>query len=295
MNPLLENTEQKRIIPRVFSSRSIAVAGLETRNIANVNITPTAAAIPINAHSEDLEKSTLIVLLTIMNGIPTYIKILESAPDFEKALHQLIKKTISKHKRIIFNGNGYEDAWIKEAEKRGLSNLKTTPDALARYLDEKNVALFTSHKVYGDKEMQSRLEIFLEHYCQIIEIEGRTMLDMATKDILPAVSEYSQVLCNTLLAKKAVCDTLPRSYETDTLKRIAELTESAYEDTKRLQDVLSSTQKEKNVCAKANAYKDIVLPVMQALRKSADELETLVSADHWPFPNYGELLFGIIE
>ena len=245
--------------------------------------------------SASVSEANTVLNTAVAESLKQFADVLESAPDFEKALHQLIKKTISKHKRIIFNGNGYEDAWIKEAEKRGLSNLKTTPDALARYLDEKNVALFTSHKVYGDKEMQSRLEIFLEHYCQIIEIEGRTMLDMATKDILPAVSEYSQVLCNTLLAKKAVCDTLPRSYETDTLKRIAELTESAYEDTKRLQDVLSSTQKEKNVCAKANAYKDIVLPVMQSLRKSADELETLVSADHWPFPNYGELLFGIIE
>ena len=245
--------------------------------------------------SASVSEANTVLNTAVAESLKQFADVLESAPDFEKALHQLIKKTISKHKRIIFNGNGYEDAWITEAEKRGLSNLKTTPDALARYLDEKNVALFTSHKVYGDKEMQSRLEIFLEHYCQIIEIEGRTMLDMATKDILPAVSEYSQILCNTLLAKKAVCDTLPRSYETDTLKRIAELTESAYEDTKRLQDVLSSTQKEKNVCAKANAYKDIVLPVMQALRKSADELETLVSADHWPFPNYGELLFGIIE
>ena len=245
--------------------------------------------------SASVSEANTVLNTAVAEVLKQFADVLEGASDFEKTLHQLIKKTISKHKRIIFNGNGYEEAWVQEAERRGLSNLKTTPDALARYLDKKNVELFTSHKVYGEKEMQSRLEIFLENYCQIIEIEARTMLDMASKDILPAVSEYTQILCNTLLSKKSVNASLPCSYEQDMLQRISVLTEQAYADTKRLQEALSTVESKRDVCSKANAYKDEVLPVMQALRASADEMEMLVSADYWPFPNYGELLFGIIE
>ena len=245
--------------------------------------------------SASVSEANTVLNTAVAEALKQFADVLEGASDFEKTLHQLIKKTISKHKRIIFNGNGYEEAWVQEAERRGLSNLKTTPDALARYLDKKNVELFTSHKVYGEKEMQSRVEIFLENYCQIIEIEARTMLDMASKDILPAVSEYTQILCNTLLSKKSVNASLPCSYEQDMLQRISVLTEQAYADTKRLQEALSTVESKRDVCSKANAYKDEVLPVMQALRASADEMEMLVSADYWPFPNYGELLFGIIE
>ena len=245
--------------------------------------------------SASVSEANTVLNTAVAESLRQFADLLENAEDFEKTLHQLIKDVISKHKRIVFNGNGYDDAWIQEAEKRGLSNLKTTPDALAHYLDEKNVALFTSHKVYGEKEMQSRLEIFLDNYCQIIEIEARTMLDMASKDILPAVSEYSGLLCNTLLAKKAVSKAVDKSYEQEMVERISTLTALAYADVKKLQFVLTSLHKEPNVTARANYCKDRILPIMQSLRASADELETLVSADSWPFPNYGELLFGIIE
>ena len=220
---------------------------------------------------------------------------LEGAKDFQTALHELIKRTITEHKRIIFNGNGYDDAWIAEAEKRGLLNLKTTPDALPYFIKEKNIELFTRHKVYTEKEMHSRYEILSENYCKLIRIEGRTMVDMAMKDILPAVSEYSQVLCNTLAAKKAVCESVDCSYETEMVEKISSLTKDAYTSVKGLQKALDGAEKVTDVTELAMYYKDKVLTKMQSLRDAADSLENIVSADYWPFPTYGELLFGVSE
>ncbi len=220
---------------------------------------------------------------------------LENADEFQTALHDLIKRVFTAHKRIIFNGNGYDDKWLAEAEKRGLMNLKTTPDALATYLDEKNIALFTAHKVYTEKEMQSRHEIFLEDYCKIIEIEARTMTDMAMKDILPAVSEYSQTLCNTALAKKALNKKYDCCYETETLERISALQTLAFKSAKNLQYQLAQAMGIKAVEARAEYYKDQVLPIMDALRSAVDELETLVPSKCWCYPTYGELLFGVSE
>ena len=157
----------------------------------------------------------------------------------------------------------------------------------------KNIALFTTHKVYTEKEMRSRYEIILENYCKLIAIEGKTMADMALKDILPAVSEYAQTLANTVLSKQAVSKAISCKYETELLNRISYLQEQAYEDVNALEE---SLEKAKDICgatALAFHYKDEVLTKMQTLRNAADELETLVSADYWPFPTYGELLFGI--
>ena len=218
---------------------------------------------------------------------------LENANDFESALHTLIKKVITDHKRIIFNGNGYDDKWIAEAKTRGLLNLRTTPDAMPCYLAEKNVQLFTSHKVYTEKEMHSRYEILLQNYCKLIHIEARTMVDMATKEILPAVSKYSQVLGNTLLTKKSVSETLDCSYESEMLSEISKLQTSVYENVKKLEKALQRTEKIKDVTKLSVYYKDKILSVMQALRASADRLETIVSVDYWPFPTYGDLLFSV--
>ncbi len=218
---------------------------------------------------------------------------LESASDFETTLHALIRRVITNHKRIIFNGNGYDDKWIAEAGKRGLSNLLTTPDAMPRFIEQKSIDLFTSHKVYTEREIRSRYEIFLESYCKIIHIEGKTMLDMACKEILPAVSEYSQVLANTLLAKKAVNKKLPCTYEQELLQRISSLTDSAYEGTRRLEGALGEMRATADVTARSLSCKNVVLPAMQALRKAVDALEESVSADYWPIPTYGDLLFGV--
>lgn len=218
---------------------------------------------------------------------------LENAKDFEAALHDLIKRVITEHKRIVFNGNGYDDKWLAEAQKRGLLNFKTTPDALPHFVDEKNVRLFTSHKVYTEREMHSRLEILLQSYCNLINIEAKTMVEMTKKELLPAVSEYSQLLSSTVLSKKSVCETLDCSYETDTLTEISTLTASAYKEVKALEKALSSAKKTDGAAKLSVYYKDKVLPVMEKLRGFVDKLENLVSEEYWPIPTYGDLLFSI--
>ena len=245
--------------------------------------------------SASVSGANTVINTAVAEVLKQFADELENASDFQTALHDLIKRVFTAHKRIIFNGNGYDDKWIAEAEKRGLLNLKTTPDALATYLDEKNIALFTAHKVYTEKEMRSRHEIFLEDYCKIIEIEARTMADMAMKDILPAVSEYSQTLCNTALAKKQLNKKYDCCYETETLERISALQTLAFKGAKNLQYQLAQAIGVKAVEARSNYYKDEVLPIMCALRSAVDELETLVPSKCWCFPTYGELLFGVSE
>lgn len=218
---------------------------------------------------------------------------LETAKNFEASLHDLIRRVIKQHKRILFNGNGYDDAWLAEAEKRGLLNLKSTPDALPYFVKEKNVQLFTSHKVYTEREMHSRLEILLGSYCNLIDIEAQTMVEMAKKEILPAVSEYSQLLSSTILSKKSVCESLNCTYESEMLTEISDLTAKAYAQVKALEKALDGTKKLGGAAERSVYYKDEVLPVMEQLRAAADGLETVVSADYWPIPTYGDLLFGV--
>lgn len=218
---------------------------------------------------------------------------LEGVENFESALHDLIRRVITNHKRIIFNGNGYDEKWLAEAAARGLLNLKATPDAMPYYTKQKNIDLFTSHKVYTEREIFSRYEILLQSYCKIINIEGKTMLDMAKKDILPAVSKYSQVLGNTVLAKKSVSAALDCSYEEEILTKICSLLSSTYQNVKKLETALLNTKTIANVGEKSVYCKDVVLALMQALRADVDELENLVSAEYWPMPTYGDLLFGV--
>ena len=218
---------------------------------------------------------------------------LENAESFETTLHELIKEVIQKHKRIIFNGNGYDDKWIAEAKARGLSNLLTTPDAMPRFIEDKSISLFTSHKVYTEREMHSRLEIQLQNYCALVNIEAKTMVDMAKKEILPAASKYSQLLSGTILSKKAVSTALDCSYETEILTDISTRIANAYKQVKALEKALKNADKTHDAAALSVYYKDKVLPVMAKLRKEADALESLVSADHWPIPTYGDLMFGV--
>ncbi len=218
---------------------------------------------------------------------------LEACEDFESTLHALIRRVIKEHKRIIFNGNGYDDKWIAEAERRGLSNLLTTPDCMPKLIEEKSISLFTSHKVYTEREIRSRYEIFLESYCKILHIEGKTMLDMAMKEILPAISEYSQVLGNTILSKKSVDGRLNCTYEEEMLEEISALTAKAYQSVKNLKSALSEMKAISDVTERSFYCRDVLLSEMKALRAAADGLEELVSADYWPFPTYGDLLFGV--
>ena len=243
--------------------------------------------------SASISEANTVLNTAVAEVLRQFADELDNASDFERALHDLIKRVIIEHKRIIFNGNGYDDKWLEEANRRGLLNLKTTPDALARYLDKKNVDLFTTHKVYTEKEMQSRHEIFLENYCKLNGIEAATMVDMARKDILPAVSAYAHELCATITAKKQVCEQVDISYEQGTMQKISALSAAVYENVEKLDALLKSTKSIACAVECATHYKDEVLPTMRALRAAADELEGLVSSKYWPFPTYGDLLFNV--
>ncbi|PWM57447.1 MAG: glutamine synthetase type III [Oscillospiraceae bacterium] len=218
---------------------------------------------------------------------------LDGAADFETALHDLIKETIKAHKRIIFNGDGYDESWVKEAECRGLLNLKTTPDALAHMLDEKNVKLFTSHKVLTETELKARHEVRLENYCKVVNIEALTMLDMARKDILPAMSSYSAELASDAAAKTALLGDADCSYEKESVKSLCALIGATHRGVKKLEDDLLAAKSVTAPEALADVYKSTILDDMRALRISVDEMETLASAKAWPYPCYGDLLFGV--
>ena len=230
---------------------------------------------------------------TVAEELKQFADELEGAEDFEGALHDLIKKTIKEHKRIIFNGDGYDESWVAEAEKRGLSNLKTTPDALAHMLDKKNVDLFTSHKVFTLEEFTARHEVRLENYCKIINIEALTMLDMVRKDILPAMSGYSAQLGDAVAKKIAVLPDADCSYEKDSLKMLTALIGAAHRTVKKLEQDLLTSKSVDDMAELAEFYKSTILDDMRELRIAVDEMETVSSAEAWPYPSSGELLFGV--
>ncbi|MBR2860259.1 MAG: glutamine synthetase III [Clostridia bacterium] len=243
--------------------------------------------------SASVSEVNVVINTAVAESLKQFADRLENAEDFETELNELIRETISKHKNIIFNGNGYDDAWIAEAEKRGLKNLKTTPDALKHYVTDKNVELFVSHKVYSREEMESRLEIMLDNYNKLINIEARTMINMASKDILPAVSEYSKKLADTAISKRTFSKDIPVIYEEENLVKISTLAQSAYETLKKLRVAVEDVKAIKENGLRADFCKNTVLPLMKDLRKDVDELETVVSSDMWPYPSIGELLFGV--
>ena len=230
---------------------------------------------------------------TVAEELKQFADILEGSQNFEADLHELIKKTIKEHKRIIFNGDGYDESWVKEAEKRGLYNFKTTPDALAHMLDEKNVSLFTSHNVYSKTELVARHEVLLENYCKIINIEALTMLDMARKDILPAMSKYSAELARDAAAKSSFDSDVDCSYEKENLKNLCALIGACNTAVKKTELDLISAKSITDGAELAEFYKTTIIADMKAMRIPADEMETIASAKDWPYPSYGEMLFGI--
>ena len=215
---------------------------------------------------------------------------LEGAADFNSALHDLIKKTIREHKRIIFNGNGYDDEWLEEAARRGLANLRTTPDALPAFISEKSVSLFQTHKVFTKEEIEARYEILLENYCKVLSIEANTMLDMARREILPAASEYSSSLASAAVTKKTMNPAAAVGYEEKTSLRISDLTSDMLTKAEELEDELMKAKSCGDTTEEAVYFKDHVLPAMNALRVDGDALETVTSREYWPYPTYGEML-----
>ena len=244
--------------------------------------------------SNSIACANIMLNAAVAESLKIYADRLENADNFEIALHKMIKKTIKDHKKIIFNGNGYDDAWIKEAtEKRGLLNLRTTPDAMPAMLSEKNVKMLTSHKIFSPAELHSRYEILLENYSKTVNIEALTMVDMAKKEILPAVEKYTKSLADTLAAKKAAVAGLPCKYETAAVTKLSELSDSIADATDDLEAEIEKFQAIEDVTEAANDIRDVILGKMDSLRAVCDEAETITAKEFWPFPTYSDLLFSV--
>lgn len=230
----------------------------------------------------------------VAESLKQYADRLEEAKDFESELHELIKEVITKHERILFNGNGYGDEWVKEAtEVRGLSNLKTTADAMPHLLDEKNKEMLMAHKVFSEVELNSRCEIMLENYCKTVNIEGHTMVDMVKKDYLPAIESYMYRLAKTTSLMKSVSDKVKCNYEIKTMERLSELTDIILEEVGELERDLKKLVDFDEIIKTSENIRDVVLPKMEELRKYVDEAELLTAEDCWPYPSYGKLLFSV--
>lgn len=268
-----DTTDRNRTSPFAFTGNKFEFRMLgSTFSVAGPNILLNTAV------AEELEQ---------------FAEELEQADDCEAAAKGLIKKTIQEHKRIIFNGNNYSDEWVKEAEKRGLLNLKTTPEALPYFVAEKNIELFEKHGIFTEAEVRSRCEIMLENYSKVINIEALTMIDMARKDIMPAAVTYTKELAETAASKKALLPDVTCEAEEALVTRLSGLCACLYKKTEALEEALLGVKDYSEAAETAMYYKDSVLSAMQELRIAADEIETLVGEKYWPYPTYGDLLFGV--
>ena len=244
--------------------------------------------------SDSIACPNMMLNAAVADALMQFADVLEKAKDFNSCLHDLIRKTIVDHKRIIFNGNGYDDAWIKEAvEKRGLCNLRTTPDALQRLLEEKNIRMLLGQHVFTESELRSRYEIQLENYVRTVRIEALTMTDMSRREIQPAVMAYSTDAARGIAAKKAVDSGAACRYETKLIKRLDDLSDSIDTAADELEKAVIVLDSLENVTFQALHIRDIILPKMAELRAACDEAETLTASSYWPFPTYGDLLFGV--
>ncbi len=235
-----------------------------------------------------------IVLNTIVaEALSEYADRLEKADDFTTEINKLVKETIRDHGHIIFNGNGYSEEWEKEAEKRGLLNLKSTVDALPVMVEPKNIEVFVKHGVYSEIEIRSRYEILLENYSKVINIEALTAADMVRKNYLPAISEYVGTLCDAVLAKKAVGLEDQITPEAETLKKLSAAQTNAYRLVGELEGEEAAAADIADGYKQARAYHDKVLPKMEALRAAVDAAEVLTGEDYWPVPSYTDLLFRV--
>ena len=244
--------------------------------------------------SNSISCANIMLNSAVAESLKIYADRLEGAADFETALHEMIRKTIQDHKNIIFNGNGYDDAWIKEAtEKRGLLNYRTTPDCMPHLLDQKNVDMLTSHKVFSEAELKSRCDIMLENYCKTVLIEANTMVDMAKTEIAPAVEAYTMDVAKAAAAKKAVDADLACAYESGLVKKLSVLTDRIALQADELEKAIVALHTAEDIEAESYAIRDVVLARMSELRVACDEAETLTAKKYWPYPSYGDLLFGV--
>ncbi len=243
--------------------------------------------------SNSIASPNIMLNTAVAESLKIFADRLEKAADFEAELHEMIKQTIKDHKRVIFNGNGYDEAWIREAEeKRGLLNYRTTADCMPHLLDRKNTEMLTSHKVFSEAELRSRCEITLENYCKTILIEARTMIDMARTQIVPAIEAYCADIAKTAVSKKAVSTEISCSYETGLLSRLSGKVSEISEKIDELENAVLSLERTGNTIDEAEKIRDTLLFRMSELRVPCDEAELLTARKYWPFPTYSDLLFG---
>ena len=230
----------------------------------------------------------------VAEELSQFYAVLKDADDLDSAVKALIKKTFTEHQAIIFNGNNYAPEWVEEAERRGLCNYKSLPEAVAHFIDQKNVDLFVKNKICSEEEVKARYEIELENYAKQINIEALTMIDMAKKNILPAVSSYVRELTDTALAKKALSDAIPTSVEEELVASLSNKLVCFSKKTAELEEaVIKASEYSNDNLAYATYYRETVFALMQELRAVGDSMETETSSEYWPYPSYGEMLFGV--
>ena len=269
-----DNTDRNRTSPFAFTGNKFEFRMLGSSNsIACANIMLNAA---------------------VAESLRIYADRLEEADDFESALHEMIKKTIKDHKRIIFNGNGYDDEWIREAtEKRGLDNYRTTADCMPHLLDEKNVKMLTSLGVFTVEELHSRRDIMLENYCKSVVIEANTMVNMVHKRIAPAITRFTADLAKEAEQKKAIMPELECSYEKDIIAKLSGITDCIAKRCDELEKAVMKLSDASDIVEEACLIRDSVLPKMAELRVPCDTAELLTAKSYWPFPTYGDILFSV--
>ena len=242
--------------------------------------------------SASISGVNVVLNTAVAESLRQYADILEQAENFEAALHDLIRDVIRTHKRIVFNGNGYDESWLREAESRGLLNLRSTPDCVPYYLARKNIDLFVRHRVYSETEIRARYEIKLDSYCKVLHMEALTLLEMSRKEILPAVSAYVRDMSDAVLSRRELSGRAACRFETEEAEHLGELIDAAYEKILELEKAVRSVPKEQSL-ERAVYYRDHVLSGMESLRVELDEMERLTAEDYWPLPTYGDLLFSV--
>ena len=241
--------------------------------------------------STSISGANVVLNTAVAESLRKYADILENADNFETSLHELIRSVIKKHKRIIFNGNGYGEEWLKEAAARGLKNFRTTVDCVPYYLDIKNVDLFARHRVYSEIELAARYKMKLDNYCKVIRIEAQTMQEMVWQDILPAASAYSKQLSDTAIVKAQLG--IDNSFEKNQTAKISTLMSETVKNAQALADAAESADEYSDNYTRASVFRDKVLPAQEALRASIDGLEINTAKQFWPYPTYGDILFSV--
>ena len=241
--------------------------------------------------SDSIADTNTVINTAVTQVLNEFYEILSNAEDFTAALHNLVRDTIKNHKRILFNGNGYDEKWTKEAERRGLSNLRNTPEAIPHLLDQKNIDLFVNNKVFSERELKARCEILLESYSKLVNIEALTAVDMSNQMFMPAVAKYVKDLSEAIKVKNEL--RIDALYEIKVATKLSELTTKAYERTKELERAIADVKALNGAETVAKAYASKVLTKMAELRAIVDEMETMTAKEYWPVPTYGDLLFSV--